>query len=107
MLAKAFACWFIVLILVPFTAPFSTCDFSSAMRHHRGQTAPGKTADGDSLTDAAVVPARMMGGRDKLVVLSTSYLAHNRPRQAAGRPSVVHAGAAIHERHALLTILRL
>jgi hypothetical protein len=39
MLSKLSACWLMLLILLPFTAPFSTFDLSSRPRHpayHRG-----------------------------------------------------------------------
>jgi hypothetical protein len=108
MLAKVFASWFVVLILLPFTAPFSTCDLPGPFGHTGRQRMPARRATGvASLNDAAVVPARMMTGRGRLVPLWAPYLAYSGPRSASGVTSVAHPGAPLLNRHALLTILRL
>jgi hypothetical protein len=36
MLAKFFASWLVVLVIVPFTAPFSTCDLAGFVRGAQG-----------------------------------------------------------------------
>ena len=108
MLAQALASWFIVLILLPFTAPFSTCDLPSQSGHHGGKTLPSPEAAAvASLNDAAVVPARMTTGRAKLVALCAAYLGYTAPGSAAGFTSVVDPDAPLQDRQALLTILRL
>ena len=108
MLAQVFASWFIVLILLPFTAPFSTCDLPIPFGHTGGRTMPSPRARAvASLNDAAVVPARVMTGRARLVALSAPYLAYAGPQSAAGVTSVADPGAPLHNRQALLTILRL
>lgn len=62
MISKFCALWLVVLVLSPFTAPFSTCDFGSPLRHPgRGVPfAPQAAAAATIDTNAALVPARVM-----------------------------------------------
>jgi len=61
MISKFCAAWLIVLVLSPFTAPFSTCDFSRPLRAPgRGIPFKGQSAAAAIDTNAALVPARVI-----------------------------------------------
>jgi hypothetical protein len=85
MLAKFFASWLVVLVLVPFTAPFSTCDltglFGIAQAHHSLLASPAvrerRNPDEDVTNDAAIlsVPCLSTAGRIRLLPLSRVTLA--------------------------------
>jgi hypothetical protein len=62
-LDKIFAVWFVLLIALPFTAPFPTCDFSQstggaqAPQHHVAQlVAPSSTTAPFSDAEFSIVP---------------------------------------------------
>lgn len=65
MIAKLVSATIVVLILLPFTAPFSTCDFSHGLTHasrHGRVTARATVND----TDAALISPRVSTGRARL-----------------------------------------
>jgi hypothetical protein len=111
MLPKFFASWLVVLILVPFTAPFSTCDLTgflaSAERHHTPLAPRRSTA---VTNDAAVpsVPCISTARRVRLLPLSRLAPAQARTASSSARVgwSVASAGC-IREHTVLTTILRL
>jgi hypothetical protein len=57
MFTKFFAAWLVVLIIVPFTAPFSTCDPTSLFGMAPGQHVPVAPRRSVALTNDATVPA--------------------------------------------------
>ena len=86
------ALWLIAQILLPFTAPFPTCDLSDFLgsaQHHGSPLMPSNSrADGDY---AFAPPLATTGGRLKLVVISSldvSSVVGNAPVMAIGRPIV-------------------
>jgi hypothetical protein len=120
MLPKFFASWLVVLVLVPFTAPFSTCDLTGlvgAARGHHQPFAPRtfgagrerRQSDEDFTSNAAVprVPAIFTAGRVRLLPLSSVPLAQTKVSSSSARFmwSAVSAGY-IREHTVLTTILR-
>jgi hypothetical protein len=84
------ALWLIAQVLLPFTAPFPTCDLSDFLgsAHHQGTplVPVSSRADGDY---AFAPPLATTSGRLKLVVVSSldvSDLVGNVPLTAVGRP---------------------
>jgi hypothetical protein len=62
MVSKFCALWLVVLVLSPFTAPFSTCDFGRPLLHS-GRSAPFAPQAASAATvdtNTALVPARIM-----------------------------------------------
>jgi hypothetical protein len=122
MLAKFFASWLIVLVLVPFTAPFSICGltglFGSAQRRPHTALAVARTGslrerrhrDEDVTTDVAVarVPGIFKAARVRLSPESGLPLAHTRISSSSARLMWL-AGTPdrIREHSVLTTILRL
>jgi hypothetical protein len=89
MLAKAVALWLAVLILLPFSAPFSTCDLASLLpeTHTGGSTQPLRhgwpiPSVGDSAATHAL-PFVRTAGRSKVF---TAALRGSRARAAALPP---------------------
>jgi hypothetical protein len=87
------ALWLIAQILLPFTAPFPTCDLSDFLggaQHHGAPLVPSSSrADGDY---AFAPPLATTGGRLKLVVVSSrdvSNVVGNATVMAIGRPFAV------------------
>jgi hypothetical protein len=120
MLPKFFAAWLVVLVLVPFTAPFSTCDltgFVGGLRRHHPPVAPRtfgagrerRHPDEDFTSNVAVprVPAIFSSGRVRLLPLSGVPLAQTKVPSSSARSmwSATSAGC-IREHAALSTILR-
>ena len=90
------ALWLIAQILLPFTAPFPTCDLSDFLggaQHHSAPLAPSSScADGDY---AFAPPLSTTGGRLKLVVVSPLdvwSVVRTAPVMAIGWPFVALAG---------------
>jgi hypothetical protein len=107
MLPKFFACWLVVLVIVPFTAPFSTCDLAGAQGRHAPLTSPPSAA---VTNDAAVpsVPFVSTAGRVRLVPLSGLPLAHATISSPSARFMWSAASAGCFREHTILTtILRL
>jgi hypothetical protein len=69
MISKLCASWLVVLVLAPFTAPFSTYDLASPLKPTRRGLpfVPLVAAAGTIDTNAALVPARVMAGRPRLL----------------------------------------
>ena len=90
------AIWLVAQVLLPFTAPFPTCDLSDFLgsaQHHSAPLAPSSSrADGDY---AFAPPLATTSGRLKLVVVSSldvSSVVGNAPAIANGRPIAVTSG---------------
>src|ERR1700719_202113 len=89
-LGRFCALWLVAQILLPFTAPFPTCDLSDFLggaQHHSAPLAPSSSrADGDY---AFAPPLATTGGRLKQVVVSpldVSGVVRNASAVAGGRP---------------------
>ena len=83
MLARFWACWLVFLILLPFSAPFSTCDPSVLF-----PAAQGVGAAGDGATSHAL-PAGRIGNQVRFLIASQLYSRavvgeHNSPRAVQG-----------------------
>jgi hypothetical protein len=109
-LRRLCALWLAAQILLPFTAPFPTCDLSDFLggaHHHGVPFAPLSThVDGDY---AFAPPLATTAGRLRLVVVSSldvSSVVGIAPAIAPGRPFTVAVGEP---EHPLLhpTVLRL
>jgi hypothetical protein len=103
MISRLCACWLVVLVLSPFTAPFATCDLGQPIR----STGRGGPAIAAARTDTstALVTSRVKTGRQKLVSNA------GRVEQIAPPSSIdltlTHAIPSIQKHDALRTVLRL
>jgi hypothetical protein len=95
-LGRFCALWLAAQILLPFTAPFPTCDLSDFLggaQHHGAPLAPSHSrADGDY---AFAPPLGTTGGRLKLVVVSSLDVlgvVRTAPVMAIGRPFAADVG---------------
>ena len=111
MLPKLLASWLVVLVIVPFTAPFSTCDlpglFGSAQRQPLPFAAPTSAA---VTSDATIpsIPCLSTAGRIRLLPLSGLPLAQTKIVASSARfLSSAASTAGIREYTVLTTILRL
>ena len=80
MLFRFFASWLVVLVLVPFTAPFSICDLPSLLGNAQSAHSPGATRSSvASNTDTAVPTAHFVAnaGRVRLLPLCRVPLAES------------------------------
>jgi hypothetical protein len=106
---KFCALWLVAQVLLPFTAPFPTCDLSDLLgrgHHHAPVAPPNSHVDGDY---AFAPPLATTAGRLKLVVVSAldvSNVAGMTPAILSGRPLVV-AAAGLEHRQNQATVLRL
>jgi hypothetical protein len=87
MLSKIFASWLVALIIVPFTAPFSTCDIASFVGGASAHAPHAPGSDPSSVTPAneAVVPGVLFvsaAGRVRPLPLS-SIAAVDSPARAS------------------------
>jgi len=107
MIAKLCATWLVVLVLSPFTAPFSTCDLANPL-HGPGRGAPfaPRVAAASIDTNSALVPGRILTGRSKLIARPGH---HDRARTeiAVQAAPVVDTFVPAQRQAALHTILRL
>lgn len=111
MLPKFFASWLVVLVIAPFTAPFSTCDLASLFGGAQDQHAPiAPRSAVASATDTAVPTALFVpnAGRVRLCSLGRVPLAELATPSAAATviASAVSAGG-VREHTVLRTILRI
>src|ERR1700732_1805042 len=95
-LGRFCALWLIAQILLPFTAPFPTCDLSDFLgstQHHSAPLAPSSSrADGDY---AFAPPLATTDGRLKIVVVSSLDVlgvSRNAPVIAIGRSLAAPGG---------------
>lgn len=110
MLSRVAACWLVVLVLAPFTAPFPTCDFAAlfgaAQTQHAPMTPPGSAALASD-TNIASVPAISHIARARLLQASTS--ASSAVECFSATATLARAATSAHgmrDRSALATILR-
>jgi hypothetical protein len=110
MLSRVAACWLVVLVLAPFTAPFPTCDlaalFDGAQTQHVPANLPGDVALACDSTIASV-PAISGVGRVRLLPVSCVGAAVGDVLPA--QSNFMQASAPSHdarEHAALATILR-
>jgi hypothetical protein len=110
MLPKFFASWLVLLVIAPFTAPFSTCDFKSLFGSAQDQHVPAAPATSVALTtDAAVPTAPFVSapGRVRLLPLSRVPLAESATPSLSATLMSSAASAGCNRQHAVLnTILR-
>jgi hypothetical protein len=108
MISKLCASWLVVLVLLPFTAPFSTCDLARSVRDtgtglpFRPRLAAAAATD----TDAALVPARAMMSRHKLIA-RVGHLERREPASAVNVAPFADSHTSIQRHEARHTILRL
>jgi len=70
MLPKLFASWLVVLVVLPFTAPFSTCDLASLFGSPHGKRTPvPRRPSVASATDAAVPTGARVSNSGRVRVL--------------------------------------
>jgi hypothetical protein len=70
MLPKLFASWLVVLVVLPFTAPFSTCDLASVFGSPHGKRIPvARRPSAASATEAAVPAAARASNTGRVRVL--------------------------------------
>jgi hypothetical protein len=108
MISKLCASWLVVLVLLPFTAPFSTCDLARPLRDigtglpFRPRLAAAAATD----TDAALVPARAMTSRHKLIA-RVGHLERREPASSVNVAPIADSNTSIQRHEARHTILRL
>ena len=111
MLPKFFATWLVALVIVPFTAPFSTCDLTSLFGNPHGQHTPGSPLTSVAFTTDAAVPIApyvRSAGRVRLLQMSGVALAESAPPVSPVTLMWSAASAGCVKDHsALSTILRL
>jgi hypothetical protein len=103
MISKLSALWLILLVLLPFTAPFPTCGFDDFFGHDAsGPSAPATPVQSpsaslaDGATSLLAPPLTTMANRLRLVALLMFNTAHpvaNPPRHASGELSDAPAGS--------------
>ena len=111
MLPKFFASWLVVLIVVPFTAPFSVCDLTGLFGNSRGHHAPvvprRSTAFRSDTVDS-LVPRISTAGRVRLLPLSRAALTPTTPPAPSARVKWPDTSPGHFKDHTVLTtILRL
>jgi len=107
--SKFLASWLIVLVLVPFTAPFSTCDLSSLFGNTQGQQTPASPGSSVLTTDAAVPSALFVSsiGRVRLLPLSRIPSAESATPSSSATMMLSVASAGCVRAHTVFsTILR-
>jgi hypothetical protein len=105
MISKLCASWLVVLVLSPFTAPFSTCDLTNPIRH-TGRGGPFVPQFMATDTNAALMPARVMARALKLVG-RVGHLERTGPSSSVNVALFADSVAVVQRRHARHTILRL
>jgi hypothetical protein len=110
MVSRSTACWLIVLVLAPFTAPFPTCDlvtlFGGAPARQTPANLPGAATLADE-TSVASVPAISHIGRVRLLQLSAlSASLRERVPPSSGLMLIATSHRHVHDRIVLSTILR-
>jgi hypothetical protein len=110
MVSKFVACWLIVLVLAPFTAPFPTCDNSTLFGGARHQRAPSTPASAALTNDSTVarVPGISGAGRIRFAPLDGVAVARSETVSSAtsrAQPCLSPLGMA--DPLLLTTILRL
>ena len=90
------ALWLIAQILLPFTAPFPTCDLSDLLGKTQHRSAPLVPSNSRADSDYAFAPPlATTGGRLKLVVVSSldvSDVVGKAPVMAISRPFAAAGG---------------
>lgn len=110
MLHKFVASWLVVLVIVPFTAPFSTCDLTSVFGRSQEQHTPFAPPTSAAVShDSTVsgVPCVSRAGRVRLLQLSGVPLAHAKIPASQVRLMPGTSAGRIWEHTVLTTILRL
>jgi hypothetical protein len=111
MLPKFFASWLVVLVLMPFTAPFSTCDPTGLFGSGQDQSDPlAPPTDAAVTHDNAVprVPCISTAGRIRLSLLSGLPVTQTKISSSTTRFLWSGLSAVYIREHTLLsTILRL
>jgi hypothetical protein len=105
MISNLCASWLIVLVLSPFTAPFSTCDLAGSLAGQRSPFAPQMVAAGTIDTNAALVRTRMVAGSPRLV--AHGHINSARPVSSVNLALFTDAFSAVQWHEQLRTILRL
>jgi hypothetical protein len=110
MLPKFFASWLVVLVLVPFTAPFSTCDLTGFFGGVQGRHTPLVPPTSAAVTTNSTVPSVpciSTAGRIRLVPLSGLPIAQTKIASSSARFMWSGASAGCIRAHTVLaTILR-
>jgi len=88
-MAKLISAWLICLSLMPFTAPFATCDLTIFLAGHAPAPAHG-TSETKALADGCLSPALPLlfraSGRIRSIALSEFKPAPDPPHHVAGTP---------------------
>jgi hypothetical protein len=110
MLPKLFASWLVVLVVLPFTAPFSTCDLASVFGSPHGKRTPvARRPSVASATDAAVPTAvrASASGRVRVLPLRREpFAVSTNPTSSAAVMSSAASPGGLREPTVLAPILR-
>jgi len=107
--SSVFAAWLIVLILLPFTAPFSTCEVPNRLTptSHGSPFVPHANAGVANDTATALVPARLHFRTGKSTTFVRRHLVFIAPPTVRGLAGAADPAAPTHGSRALQSVLRL
>jgi hypothetical protein len=110
MLPKFFAYWLVVLVIAPFTAPFSTCELTGFIGSAHRQHAPVAPAGSAAVRTDATVPGGLFVsavGRVRLLPLSRVSVGESAARSSSATLAWFGASAgSVRGRSVLSTVLR-
>ena len=106
--SRVAACWLIVLVLAPFTAPFPTCDFGTLFGGSQSEHSAGHVPGSVIATDSAVasVPAFSGVGRIRLSVVAGAFAFAHQCFRAAALTDGAGAARRLRDDAGLASILR-
>jgi hypothetical protein len=107
--SNVFAAWLIVLILLPFTAPFSTCEIPNQFKQsgHELPFVPHTDAGVANDTFAALVPARLALRTGKPTAVAGPHLGSIGPLTSGRIATSADSVPSTLRSQALHTVLRL
>jgi hypothetical protein len=108
MLSRVAACWLVVLVLAPFTAPFPTCDVATLFGGSQTERLPAHAPASAIASDSIVASVPAIGaGRVRLSVCSGAFVSAGECSSAATTMTRAAAPAGRIRDHAgLSAILR-
>jgi hypothetical protein len=109
MFARFCASWLVVLILAPFTAPFSICDLAALIGADATHATPGSHPGQTAVTHAAhsIAPPIVRTSRIKILVQAARQVSHLPDGCVTGFSRAVDPPGGTRRYIASITVLRL
>jgi len=111
MLSRVFACWLAILVIVPFTAPFPTCDLACVLGKPPRHRSPAASRAKVASTNSVAVPRALFvsnAGRVRRLCRAAFVPSDTHSSSATMlTSSVASIGGNARERTTLRTILRI